>query len=237
MSNLDFIEAASGGPFVVRHNGDDLVLDDPVDMPYQAILAFLQEQHAPGLSARMPEWKRSLTFNRWSAHYDLPDFQSAQRLCYLLDRYRSALVYDIAHFCPGVDIGDLWRSRRWRTALDLIDHLPGHSWYSSAVSGDEEHAAMIAESLAMRESEGEKAPAGPALHTWTPEVALLTALRDDVRALHYIIPASQGDKKAKPPPPLPRPTTPLEAAVHRASFEHRKAKHEDLVKRLLPHKR
>ncbi len=242
MDNLEIIEAAHGGPFVVRATAPGYpptthVIVDPVDMDFMSVLQTLQVEHVPlPVGLRCSEWKRALLFSAWAAHYDLPDFTSAQRLAYLLDRYRSAIVYDIQTFC-GADIGALWRSRRWRTALDLIDHLPAHSWYSAAVANDEEHAAMIAESLAARQSEGEKASASPDLHTWTPEVAAITSVTDAIRQLIYTTRAVQGDKQAKPPEPLPRPSTPLEAAIKRANFSARQERHEALVKRLLPHKR
>lgn len=234
MGNLEVIEAASGGPFVVLLDGRLYELPDPADMAFMDVLRCLQNQHLPAMPP-MREWQRAKTFSEWAAHYDLPDFVSAQRLAYLLDRYRSAIVYDLQSFA-GADIGALWRSRRWRTALDLIDHLPGHSWYSEAVSGDEEHAAMIAESLAAREAEGEQVRKGPPITSWTPEVAAITELTDAVRHLTYVTAAVQGDKTSKPPEPLPRPQTPLEAAMKRASWSARKAKHDSIVARMLPHK-
>lgn len=236
MENIEIIEAAVGGPFRLRYDGAEHILPDPAGMHFQHVLTCLQNGTAPSLPRPMAQWKQLLAGQSWAAHYDLPDFASAQRLTYLLDRYRSAVVYDTQAFA-GVDVGVLWRSRRWRTALDIIDHLPSHSWFSASVSGDTEHAAMIAESLAARQAEGEQTDTGPAMHTWTPEVAELRALRDDVRQLSYVIPASQGDKKVKPPEPLARPVSPLEAAIKSAKFNARKERHDALTKRLLPHKR
>lgn len=236
MDNLDFIEAAHGGPFRYLYHGATRTLESPVDMPFQRILAALQLEGLPGLEIRMPTWQRDLLFRRWVAHYDLPPFQEAQRLAYLIDHYRSAIVYDLRAFLDQ-DLGELWRARRWRTLLDYIDHLPAHSWYSASVSTDEEHARMIAESLAARKAAGDAdLPDGPPMQTWTPEVAALTALRDDVRALHFLIPASAGDRTAKAPEPLPRPYSPLEGAMKRANHQTRQKKHNSLVSRMLPHK-
>jgi hypothetical protein len=238
MSNLSVLEAATGGPFWFRYEGQNHLLPDPADLPFQTVLAILDAERIPDALA-MPEWKRARLFAAWAAHYDLPDFQSAQRLSYLVDHYRSALVYDLQSFL-NVDLGDLWRSRRWRTLLDHIDHLPGHSWYSAAVSTDEDHAAMIAESLASREQEGEVQPKGPSLQSWTPEVAAITRLTDAVKEVSYVVAAvnySGKGARPQPPKPEPRPRTPLEAAIQRADFNRRKASHDKLVKRLLPHKR
>lgn len=247
MENLLLVEAAHGGPFVFKHRGETYRLPSPVDMPFQYVLSQLQRREPPRPSDRMPakgtmpKWKHDLLFEQWAAHYDLPDFKSAQRLAYLIDHYREAIVYDLYHFCSGTDLGELWRSRRWRTALDLIDRLPAHSWYSAAVSNDEDHARMLAESLIARkelddESSSDK---GPPLTSWTPEVAKLTEVVDAVSAVHHAIIAvnSEKGKVPDPPKPSPRPTTPLERAMKRANYEVRKERHEALARRMLPHKR
>lgn len=236
MSNLDLVEAASGGPLVMRHLGETFTLAEPAAMPYQHVLYSLRTLRAPDVPRPMAEWKQERVFERWCAHFDLPEFASAQRLAYLIDHYRSALVYDLQVHAHGVDLGELWRARRWRTLLDIIDHLPAHSWYSSAVSTDEEHAKMIAESLAARESEGEQTPSGPPLHTWTPEVAALTTVIDCLRSLEHTLAAVNGNKGERPKP-MPRPGTPLEGAIKRAKHAARKAQHDALTLRLLPHKR
>lgn len=236
MSNINLLEAARGGPFRFRHQGETFTVADPATLHFQQVLLFLQEEHVPGTPG-MPNWMRRRLFEAWAAHYDLPDFQSANRLAYLVDHYRSALVYDLQTLA-GVDLGELWRARRWRTLLDYIDHLPGHSWYNAAVAGDEEHAEMIARSLAARESEGESTPQGPPLQTWTPEVAVSTQILDAVRSVQHAIIAvnSEKGKVPEPPKPAPRPHTPLEAAIKRAQYGKRKAAHDALAKRLLPHK-
>lgn len=239
MNNIDILEDATGGPFVVRLGGERYTLVAPQDLHWQHVLACLDAETAPGTpfdADGFKPWHLPLVFGGWSAHYDLPDVNSGKRLAYLIDRHRSALVADLQMYFD-VDLGSLWRARRWRTLLDYIDHLPGHSWFSAAISNDEEHATMLAESMAQREKEGEAAPSGPSLQTWTPEVAMLTALRNDVRYLTYVTQAAAGDKAAKPPPPLPHPTTALENAMQRVQFQSRKASHEALVARMLPNKR
>lgn len=236
MENLDILEAATGGPFVLRHKGMLYPLLGPAQMHYQRVLACLQEGHHPFLPGNMPEWKRALAFQRWSAHYGLPDFGSAQRLAYLVDRYRSELTYDLRQF--GVDLGDLWRSRQWRTLLDLIDHLPSHSWYSAAVAEDEEHAELLRKAMAERGGdERSSKPKGPPLTTWTPEVATMTEVLDAVRFLTYVTAAAGGSQSAKPPPPAPRPHSLLADAMKRSEFDRRQEKHNALAARLLPHKR
>lgn len=237
MGDIDRIEAARGGTFQFRHDGQIVLLSDARDVSYQEILAALKDPRYL-TDVRMPEWKRTLLAQAWAAHYDLPEFMHAQRLCYLVDRYADALTADL-HAHAGVDLIELWHARRWRTLLALIDRLPATSAYAVAVSQDPEHSRMLADAMAKRaeQADAEEEPSGPSLAAWSPEVDVITGLRDDVRLLQYYVRATNGDKKAQPPKPLPRPVTPMQRAVQRAQFESRKAKHESLVARLLPHKR
>jgi hypothetical protein len=236
MKNIDFLEHG-GGHFCVRHHGELIPLPDPRGMHFQEVLAALALGHAPKTPGDLKEWQRVLVFERWCAAWDLPDFRNAQRLAYLVDHYRPAIASDL-HTHAHVDLGELWRARRWTLLLDIIDRLPAHSWYASSVSTDEDHAKMMAESIAARRESGENTDAsGPSLTTWTPEVAALTNVLDAVRQVSYAVMASQHGKKAgEPPKPAPRPVTPLERALKRAEFDRRKSSHQSLVARLLPHK-
>jgi hypothetical protein len=233
--NLDIAEAAKGGPFVYALDGESRTLPDPAALPFQQVLVALQVETFPDLP-RMPAWLAESLFERWSAHYDLPTFQEAQRLTYLVDRYRSALTYDLRQHL-GVDLGELWRARRWRTLLDYIDHLPGHTWYAASVASDPEHAKMLAESIANRPAgDGDEADPGPPLQTWTPEVAATYMVTDAIRSLEHTVVMANGGK-GEPPAPLSRPNTILDRAIRAAKFAVRQAKHEALAARLLPHKR
>lgn len=239
--SIDFLEHG-GGHAMVRHHGELISLPDPRTQHYQWVLTALALCHVPGTPGDVPEWKRALVFKRWCAAWDLPaDFQSARRLTYLLDKYRSPIANDLrvhAH----VDLGELWRARRWVHLLDLIDHLPAHSWYAATVSMDEEHATMMAESLlAQREREDPDSnmleSQGPSLIGWTPEMAMLTNVFDAVRSVqHAVIAVQAGDKAPPPPKPAPRPVTPLERVMKRMEYDRKKAKHEALAARVLRRK-
>lgn len=251
MNDIDFLEHGRQC-LTLLHAGREISLPDPRTLHYQVILAALHLRHAPGtpggepwkdhsetLIHPMPEWKRALVFERWRAAYDLPAFNDGQRLAYLVDKYRAPIAADL-RMHAHMDLGELWRERRWVTILDVLDRLPGHSWFSSAVSMDEEHAAMMAESIqAQAAASGQQPEAkGPSLTGWTNEVAALTNVLDAVRAVQHTIVAvnSERGKVPEPPKPAPRPVTPLEKALKAAAFAARKAKHESLVARVLPHK-
>lgn len=237
MNNLEALDAARGGPFRYRHQGETWFGPDPTVMDHQVILYALSEEAMPGFPQDIGEaWKVAALFEAWQAHYDLPEFNQARRLCYLVDHYIDTLTYDLQSHL-GIDLGSLWRARRWNTLLALIDRLPRHSLYSEAVANDPEHAQMLAEALLEGEERDDSGvTSGPPISTWTPELEAITRLIDAVKALHYIIPASQGSKGVKPPAPEPRPTSLLEQARKSATLKRRLAKHHALAARLLPHK-
>jgi hypothetical protein len=235
MNNLDALDAAKGGPFVFRHSGEERTAPHPADLPYQVVLLGLQDEVMPDTPPDLAYWKVQALFEAWQMHYDLPDFNNGRRLAYLADHYIDTLTYDL-QFYLGVDLGSLWRARRWNTLLAMIDRLPAWSSYYAAVANDPEHAEMAA--TAMEEGENREDPetSGPALTSWTPEVEVLTRVVDAVKALHYLIPAAAGSKSVKPPPPEPRPVTLLDSARRRAAYKVKKTRHEALAARMLPHK-
>jgi len=235
---IDFLEHGGGARCQVRLHGELFDLPDPRERHYQWVLLALSLEHVPGTPLGIAEWQRQLVFERWCAAWDLPSFHQARRLAYLVDKYRAAISNDLAVY-THLDLGELWRARRWQKLVDLIDRLPAHSWYNASVANDEEHAAMLAEAYITRRRAGETdGQSGPALTTWTPEVAELRGVHDAVRRLEYTVMASQHGKKAagEPPKPLPRPMTAVERAMKRAEHAHRQAKHESLVARVLPQK-
>jgi hypothetical protein len=232
--NIERIEAARGGRFELQYDGEVIALVSPDELGFQEVLACLQDPRYL-IDARMPEWKRRKARDAWAAHHDLPTFDHARRLCYVVDRYAGPLTYALRSNV-GVDLIEMWHSRRWQTLLDLIDRLPPTSAYAVAVSKDAEHAEMLADAMAKRAAE-QDGDDGPSLDTWSAEIDVLTSLRDDVRVLQYVVRAANGDTKAKPPAPLPRPSSPMQKALKQADFRRRQAAHNDLVARVLPHKR
>jgi len=236
MNEIDLLEHGGGGA-AIRLDGIIWNLPDPREKNYQWVLLVLSVGRVPGTPADLPYAKHEAVFPRWCAAWDLPSFEQARRLTYLVDHYRGALVHDLLVHA-GLDLGDLWRARRWQTLLDVIDRLPGHSHYSAAVANDEEHARMVAEAIAARKERGEDdGDKGPALTTWSPEVAVMTQVLDAVHSVRYAVVAVQAGKKAgDPPKPARRPVTALERAMRVGEFNRRKAVHEALVARVLPHK-
>lgn len=233
MRTIERVEAAKGGPFIYAHRGAEYTAPDPVDLTPAQIQGAALANMVPG-TPNMPLFLARALFRRWSAHYDLPAVEQMQRLAYLIDRYRDILEYDLLEHL-GVDPGALWRARRWRYLLNLIDRLPRHSYYYEAVANDEEHAKMLAKAMASREA-GDGGPKGPPIHTWTPEVSALTEVLDAVRNVAYTVAAVNSTKRIEPPKPAQRPVTALDRLMKRERHEARQATHQKLVARLLPHK-
>jgi hypothetical protein len=238
MNDIDLLEHG-GGPFHVRFAGETIALPDPRDMHYQNVLLCLHIEQAPGVPQGVPMWQWPAIFDRWRAAWDLPDFNVARRLAYLVDHYRAALSHDLLVHA-GLDLGEEWRARRWRRLSDVIDRLPGHSHFSAAIANDEEYAEMAAKAAAERgdTKPGAGGDSGPSLTGWSPEVAMLAKVVDAVNQVRYATIAVQAGKKAgDPPKPERRPQTALEKAFRRAEHDRRKAAHEALVARVLPKKR
>lgn len=237
MDDIDILEHGGGG-FAFTYEGERIRMPDPREKHYQWVLMALHLRYVPGTPGDIPFFKHEALFDRWCAAWDLPSFNRARRLAYLVDHYRPDLVHDLLVHA-GLDLGEEWRARRWTRLIDVIDRLPGNSHFSAAVANDEEHATMVAKAAAER---GETRPGagegdGPSLTTWSPEVAVMTKVLDAVNAVRYAVVAVQVGKKAgDPPKPARRPTTALEKAMRLAEFDRRKSVHESLVARVLPHK-
>lgn len=236
MTPLDLLEVARGGPFIYRHRGQVRGLFSPLELGPGGIMSVLEDGFPFAMVADMPLWKSDLLLERWRAHYDLPPFRDAQRLLYLLDRYSAEIEFDLRQ-AVREDLGDLFRARRWRYLLNLVDRLPGHSYYSEAVANDEEHARLIAQAEAEREESKKKSH--PPLRTWTPEMAALTAIIDALNVQTYVMKALKAErgKAGSPPEALPRPETAIDRARKEATWEKRVERHQSLADRLLPHKR
>jgi hypothetical protein len=142
------------------------------------------------------------------------------RLVYLLSRYGEAIERDL--FDRGWDLADLWRRRRVRLLLNVIDGLPVNSAYVEAIADDDEAAEQA--------PKGEPAP--PRLREWSPERSLLTDINERLGELIAVTAAAASGKPVRPPPAYPRPIT----AAERIARRRRREQHERLVQQLLPGK-
>lgn len=139
------------------------------------------------------------------------------RLAHLLARFGGAIEADLA---GKADVGELWRARRWRLLLNLIDHLPPWSHYGAAVADDEDYASAA---LAR-----EAKPQPPSVAEWTPLVDAVNALVDRVGDLISATAAGRGGRIQ-----IPRRDRPV-TAIDRVREQRSEQQRLSLVKRLLP---
>lgn len=174
----------------------------------------------------------------WVAHQGLLVGDDLRRLVWMVGTFSRPLAVDLRRLY-GVSLGDLWRDRRWRELLELIDYLPRASWSQMAIANHPEHADRMAKAIAQRRLDTfgtvEEDP-GPPLVEFTPEVAMLANVVDAISAVrHAIIQVNSSSKgpKPKPPPPMPRPRTLVDRLVEKQERIIRWGKHEALADRLL----
>lgn len=106
----------------------------------------------------------------------------------------------------SVDIIALYKERRYKHILALIDGLPAHSRYVQALYQDEEFSQML-------DNSEESGPSAPPLSTWTPEVDMLAKAVDQLNVLTQTLIGVNGGKPKKVQPvtrPLTTPGTPTE---------------------------
>lgn len=142
---------------------------------------------------------------------------SAQ-LAWVLERCADEVTYDLA--VRGLDLGELWRQRRWHFLWVLILGLPRNSLTKEALSLDEEFAVRL---LDHEETTGQ---AAVRMSEFSPEVeasyAVVDRLADVIAGLIQL-----GGGTPPRIPAMPRPKT----ALDRLREERRVEKHRELVRR------
>ena len=105
------------------------------------------------------------------------------------------------------------------------------------MEADEEYVEMVREAIladAKKPKQPGDAPEGPSLGEWSALHDILADLVDSIRVLEAAVIAAAG---AKPPRPKPysRPQTPMTQMAESVRIEAKRARHEMLVRKLIPH--
>jgi hypothetical protein len=128
----------------------------------------------------------------------------------------------------------MWRAREWGDLLNLIDHLPQNSHYYNAMMHDPKHAEAVGEWLAANPgSENDKS--GPGWQTWSPEVASLADIKDELQMLRMTLIGVNGGKPGKFVP-ASRPDSMIAEAKEKAVLARKMRVHNMLRAKMLPHK-
>jgi hypothetical protein len=118
----------------------------------------------------------------------------------------------------------MWKSRRWRKLLNILEHLPRTSAYAQAMATDEELAAEVAK---LPESD-RTAKWSRSYRDYSPEVEMLSALFDRLGELVRVTAAMRGGR-GKQPQFAPRP----ESAIERVRRRLAQDQHKRLTDRLI----
>lgn len=228
--SLDDLDRERPGRFVIRVNGEPAELRSPLEMSWKEVAACIDNRAAFIRLAGMPSAgldQVSYAQKRWVAHFGLtPDDQSTRRLASIMDKYASKLEADFPRHYPGIGPADLWRARKWRCLLNLIDHLPQNTHYHHALMNDPEYAKAVAEWKAANPDSGE--PKSPPWSVWSPEYEGSQSIIDELRLLRATVVNVNGGKAGEPKLTL-KPKSEIDKAIYRKKLE----KHESLADRML----
>lgn len=236
MSSLDDLDAEKSGPFALAlPGGERAVLRSPQDMTWREVAgciadlaAFVRLAGVPGMPANAIAAVRG----RWITHHGLTaDNDQTRRLAHVMDRYANQLEADFPRCYPGVGPADLWRARKWRCLLNLIDHLPQNTYYQHALAQDPEHAKRVAAWKADPRNK-DKIKTAPPWSIWSPELAKLTDILDQLKVVAYRVGAVNGNKPEKPKFDE-RPKSEIEKAEREIKWQN----HNKLADKFLPHRR
>jgi hypothetical protein len=230
--DLDQLDAERRGPFSVRLRGKRVVLPEASTLPWKAVASTIGSahsfmEHVWPKHVDIPAWMVEKVQERWCLHQGLTDLDQTKRLVYTMHRYAEAIEYDLREKMR-LSAGEMWRDRRWRELLNLVDGLPSNTMTSQALANDKEHLRMV-----LKQSPKQKGSGGPRLADWSLTNAQLATLIDAVNAQRITMIGLARTKGAKPSfEPQARPRT----AVDEIEYEMRKAEHQGMVDLLLPHK-
>lgn len=115
--------------------------------------------------------------------------------------------------------------RKWRRALNLIDHLPQVCHFAEAVASDEEHLEQL---IAMKKDQPETTTYHPPLADWDIKTEL-TAQMVDLQKELIAVQVARGGGKPGQVKPTPRPRNHMEELRE----QQRAQQHESLVNRVL----
>lgn len=125
-----------------------------------------------------------------------------------------------------MDLLDFFRGvLPWSKLRRLLERLPAHGHYKSALSSDESLTPMW-ERIALTTEDDPP----PTMLGWSPEYTMLVALVEAVRNLIAVtVAVNSKDGRVDNPPSMPRPVTALQKARNKARDDARKTRVAALV--------
>lgn len=230
--DLDIIEAERGGPMRVLELGEVIVVPGAEELHWQIVATAITNPHVfyaavwPAHAA-LTAWKLEVAHQGWVRHNGLPEGDQVRRLVYMMQRYYRGIEYDLRRHL-GLSAGEMWRSRRWREMLDLIDQLPTNSQMHALMTSDEEH--MEALIRGSKDAEPRPGAGRPSMAEWGQLESMVASLIDAVNRGTATQTAIANPKGPKPHvQPYPRPYT----AAEKVNYKIQREEHQSMVNALL----
>lgn len=208
-----------GKPFTVRAGGKVLRFRAAPDVPagvlirvtadWRLFLGYCIDDTATLVDADFQWWKAEHMLRLYRHHHGLCTTpQEDMRLFTLLEQgdYRDAIEADLQEIY-GVDLGELWRARRWRKLLGMIERLRRSTHFGEATAADEKLAEFVLRKE--RDRNGEELPPTRRMSEFTVEAELLSVVADRLAELVQVGVASRGGRPRQVKP-MPRPKTAVE---------------------------
>lgn len=219
-----------GKPFTVRAGGKVFNFRPAADVPAHLLLRYAADWrmflgylvvNAEDLAgADFSWWRAEHMLRLYRRHHGLCDTPDQDaRLFHMLDQkeYAEAIEADL-HEVYGLDLGELWRARRWRKLLGLVDRLRRHSHFSEVVSMDEKLAKVLLDAEAAEKKTNLATPTRR-MSEFTVEAELLSVVADRLAEVLQVQVAQKGGR-ARAAKPQPRPKTAIGELRHQREMKH-----------------
>lgn len=138
-----------------------------------------------------------------------------------MNRYGAELESDFQQKL-GLDLGAMWRARKFARISRMIHWLPRDTHFSNAVANDDEHVRAV-----LKASEGQPSKPSISLAEWSVEAEILSDIFDSLGQNTNATLAAGGAKNLPKVRPRSRPETSYAAVKHELAqerFESIKAK-------------
>lgn len=236
--DLDRLDAELGGTFRVQLGESVVELPPATDYPWAHVAAMLGDPlmwAAMIWPSNMPLrwWQVEVVQRAWARHNGLPDAPQARRLLYMVQKFGNGIEFDLRNHLHGVSLGELFRGRRWRELLNLLDQLPTDTHMNRLLTTDEDYMEAVLGDAEPSKDDDEEKPQAPSMAHWSQTNAMLAALIDAVNKLNASNQALAGAKNPKFEP-YPRPESAAQKIMARREEQRKRRKHEELVSLLLP---
>lgn len=225
----DLDRERGGDPFSVRVGGKVLQFRAAADVPagmlvrvaadWRLFLGYCVTNTDDLVGADFAWWRAEHMLRLYRRHHGLCDTPAEdQRLFALLQErsYRNAVEADLQEIYQ-VDLGALWRSRRWRTLLNYIERLRRATHFGEATATDEKLAKLVLEDE--RRSKDGPPSMERRMSEFTVEAELLSLAVDRLGELLQVQVAKRGGQ-TRSVKYQPRPKTAVAKLRERRDLAH-----------------